>query len=112
MPPLDGDRFILVQARWMTIYDAGGKIATTGRLKRGSRILSSKRDSGLGILSIKRILNQPGDEFDVDYNDTTFSAMVKIVDRAWHRDVLSGSFPAQDKIKSIAIFLETMYNGS
>ena len=35
-----------------------------------------------GILSIKRILNQPGDEFDVDYNDTTFTAMVKIVDRA------------------------------
>ena len=31
---------------------------------------------------IKRILNQPGDEFDVDYNDTTFTAMVKIVDRA------------------------------
>ena len=50
--------------------------------KNGSRILSSKRDGGLGILSIKRILNQPGDEFDVDYNDTTFTAMVKIVDRA------------------------------
>ena len=50
--------------------------------KNGSRILSSKRDGGLGILSIKRILNQLGDEFDVDYNDTTFTAMVKIVDRA------------------------------
>lgn len=81
---LTGPRFILVQARWLDDHlmmlvenSYNGQIK-----KNGSRILSSKRDGGLGILSIKRILNQPGDEFDVDYNDTTFTAMVKIVDRA------------------------------
>ncbi|MFR2848515.1 MAG: histidine kinase [Hungatella hathewayi] len=31
-----------------------------------------------GLLSVRRILNQPGDEFDIDYNDTMFTAMVKI----------------------------------
>lgn len=81
---LTGPRFILIQARWMEDHlmmlvenSYNGQIR-----KKGSRILSSKRDGGLGILSIRRILNQPGDEFDVDYNDTTFTAMVKIVDRA------------------------------
>ncbi|MBS5062614.1 MAG: sensor histidine kinase [Hungatella hathewayi] len=40
--------------------------------------LSTKPDGGLGLLSVRRILNQPGDEFDIDYNDTMFTAMVKI----------------------------------
>ncbi len=78
--------------------------------KNGSRILSSKRDGGLGILSIKRILNQPGDEFDVDY-DTTFTAMVKIVDRAMAWMYFS-AHSAQDKIKMDCNLPETMYNGS
>ena len=81
---LTGPRFILVQARWLDDHLMMlVENSYTGQIKKnGSRILSSKRDGGLGILSIKRILNQPGDEFDVDYNDTTFTAMVKIVDRA------------------------------
>lgn len=81
---LSGHRFILVQARWMEDHlmmlvenSYNGQIRNSG-----GKLLSSKRDGGLGILSIRRILNQPGDEFDVDYNDATFTAMVKIVDRA------------------------------
>lgn len=80
---LSGPRYILLQARWIEDHlmmlvenSYNGQIK-----KRGGRILSSKKDGGLGILSIRRILNQPGDEFDVDYNDTAFTAMVKIVDR-------------------------------
>ena len=49
--------------------------------QRDGKFISSKKDGGLGILSIHRILNQPGDEFDMDYDDSVFTAMVKIVAR-------------------------------
>ena len=81
---ISGARFIRVQARWMDDHlmmmvenSYNGQIT-----QRGGKILSSKKDGGLGMLSIRRILNHPGDEFDVDYDGTTFTAMVKIVDRA------------------------------
>lgn len=80
---LVGHRFILVRVRWLDDHLMMlVKNSYSGQIKKnGDRILSSKRDGGLGILSIKRILDQPGDEFDVDYNDTTFTTMVRIVDR-------------------------------
>ena len=54
----------------------------SGQIRQnGEKLLSSKKDGGLGLLSIRRILNQPGDEFDVDYDGKVFTAMVKIVDR-------------------------------
>ena len=49
-----------------TIYEKNGKI------------LSSKKDGGLGMLSIQRILNRPEDEFDIYFNNNTFTAMVRI----------------------------------
>lgn len=53
-----------------------------GQIKQsGGKILSSKKDGGLGMMSIRRILSRPGDEFDVCYNENTFTAMVKIMDR-------------------------------
>lgn len=81
---ISGERFIRIRGRWLdghlmmlveNSYD--GQIR-----QNGGKILSSKKDGGLGMLSIRRILNQPGDEFDVDYDERTFTAMVRIVDRA------------------------------
>lgn len=80
---IETERFVRIQARWLedhlmmmveNSYD--GQIRQSG-----GKILSSKKDGGLGILSIRRILNYPGDEFDMDYDGATFTAMVKIADR-------------------------------
>lgn len=46
--------------------------------RKTEKILSSKRRRGLGMLSIQRILNRPKDEFDIYFNDNTFTAMVRI----------------------------------
>ena len=62
MPPPDGTALHPGPGRWLDDHlmmlvenSYNGQIK-----KNGSRILSSKRDGGLGILSIKRILNQAG----------------------------------------------------
>jgi len=77
-------RFIHLQARWMQNHLMMlAKNSYNGQIKEsGGRLLSSKQDGGLGFLSIRRILNQPGDDFDVCFNDTTFTAMVNIMDRS------------------------------
>lgn len=81
---IDGERFVRVQARWMEDHlMMMVENSYNGQIKQsGGKILSSKKDGGLGMLSIRRILGHPGDEFDVDYDDKMFTAMVKIVDRA------------------------------
>lgn len=81
---IDGRRFIRIQARWMEDHlMMMVENSYNGQIKQsGGKILSSKKDGGLGMLSIRRILSHPGDEFDVDYDGKTFTAMVKIVDRA------------------------------
>lgn len=80
---ISGPRFVHIRARWMEDHlMMMVENSYNGQIKQsGGKILSSKKDGGLGFLSIRRILNHPGDEFDVDYNNTTFTAMVKIVDR-------------------------------
>ncbi len=77
---MEKDPFIRIQARMdgnhllMLVENAyNGSIQ-----EKNGKILSSKKDGGLGMLSIQRILNRPGDEFDVYFNDDTFSAMVQI----------------------------------
>lgn len=74
------DPFIRIQARMdgehllMLVENAyNGTIH-----EKNGKILSSKKDGGLGMLSIKRILNRPKDEFDIYFNDNTFTAMVRI----------------------------------
>lgn len=78
-----GARFIRVQARWMEDHlMMMVENSYNGQIRQsGGKILSSKKDGGLGMMSVRRILNRPGDEFDVDYNEDTFTAMVKLVDR-------------------------------
>ena len=77
---MEKDSFIRIQARMdgdhllMLVENAyNGSIQ-----EKNGNILSSKKDRGLGMLSIQRILNRPGDEFDVYFNDDTFTAMVQI----------------------------------
>ncbi len=77
---MEKDPFIRIQARMdgdhllMLVENAyNGNIQ-----EKNGKILSSKKDGGLGMLSIQRILNRPGDEFDVYFNDDTFTAMVQI----------------------------------
>ncbi len=74
------DPFIRIQARMdgehllMLVENAyNGTIH-----EKNGKILSSKKDGGLGMLSIQRILNRPKDEFDIYFNDNTFTAMVRI----------------------------------
>lgn len=80
---INGPRFVHFRARWMEDHlMMMVENSYNGQIKQsGGRILSSKKDGGLGFLSIRRILGHPGDEFDVDYNDTTFTAMVRLADR-------------------------------
>lgn len=75
--------FINVRGRWMEDHlmmlvenSYSGQIR-----KSGDKILSGKKDGGLGILSIRRMLNQPGDDFELCYNGHIFTAMVKIGSR-------------------------------
>ena len=77
-------RFIHLQARWMQDHLMMlAENSYNGQIKEsGGTLLSSKQDGGLGLLSIRRILNRPGDDFDVCFNDTTFTAMVNIMDRS------------------------------
>ena len=73
---MDGEHLLMLveNAYHGTIHEKNGKI------------LSSKKDGGLGMLSIQRILNRPEDEFDVYFNDDTFTAMVRIgIDPSVHR---------------------------
>ncbi len=78
----EGRRFVHVQARWMEDHMMMMvENSYNGQIRQsGGKILSSKKDGGLGMMSIRRILNRPGDEFDVCYNENTFTAMVKIWD--------------------------------
>ena len=77
-------RFIHLQARWMPDHLMMlAENSYNGQIKEsGGTLLSNKQDGGLGLLSIRRILNRPGDDFDVCFNDTTFTAMVNIMDRS------------------------------
>ena len=81
---LKENRFIHLQARWMQDHLMMlAENSYNGQIREsGGKLLSSKQDGGLGLLSIRRILNRPGDDFDICFNDTTFTAMVNIMDRS------------------------------
>ncbi len=80
----DGDnKFITLKGRWMGDHlmllvenSYRGKIR-----EYEGKLLSSKKTGGLGILSIKKVLNQPDDDFEIDYDSNTFTAMVKMMAR-------------------------------
>lgn len=81
---LKENRFIHLQARWMQDHLMMlSENSYNGQIREsGGKLLSSKQYGGLGLLSIRRILNRPGDDFDICFNDTTFTAMVNIMDRS------------------------------
>ncbi|EXG84614.1 hypothetical protein K413DRAFT_1366 [Clostridium sp. ASBs410] len=81
---LKENRFIHLQARWKQDHLMMlAENSYNGQIKESEgKLLSSKQDGGLGLLSIRRILNRPGDDFDVYFNETTFTAMVNIMGRS------------------------------
>ncbi len=53
-----------------------------GNLKReDDRLLSTKKDGGLGMISIRRLLEDPKDDFDYYDKGDTFTAMVYLSPR-------------------------------
>ena len=79
-----GERFIRVRARWLDgVLTLLVENSYDGAVRRdGGAFLSRKRDGGLGMVSIRRILDREGDCFDVCYDADTFTAMVDIADRS------------------------------
>ena len=75
----DGDeRFILLQMR---DEEEGLRIMVknsyNGRVRTyRTKLLTTKKSGGLGMLSIKRILDNPDDDFDFYYDDDIFVSMV------------------------------------
>ncbi|MPM87639.1 hypothetical protein SDC9_134739 [bioreactor metagenome] len=49
--------------------------------KKGERLLSRKKDGGLGLVSLRRILTHDGDDLSMHYTDTVFTTMVTIMAR-------------------------------
>ncbi len=53
-----------------------------GHLKKsGDRLLSTREDGGLGMFSIRRLLDAPGDDFDYFESGDTFTALVFLAGR-------------------------------
>lgn len=53
-----------------------------GKLRRlNGRLLSTKSDGGLGMISVQRLLDNPRDDFDYYENGDTFTAMVYLAER-------------------------------
>lgn len=50
--------------------------------KMGGELLSRKQEGGLGLLSIRRTLSCPGDDFEVSYTDSVFTSMATIAARS------------------------------
>lgn len=54
----------------------------SGKLRQqNGRLLSTKADGGLGMISIRRLLDHPKDDFDYYVNEDTFTAMIYLADR-------------------------------
>ena len=79
----NSERFIILQMRdeaeglrIMVKNSFNGKIRTYR-----SRLLTTKKSGGLGVLSIKRLLDNPRDDFDYYYDEDIFVAMVYLKHR-------------------------------
>lgn len=77
------DRFIRFRARWsedrffiMMENSYNGKLRV-----HGNRLLSSKKNGGIGMDSIRRILNHAKDDLDFSFTDDVVTIMVSIFDR-------------------------------
>ena len=77
---LDNDKYVSLRGRWIddhlmmmveNSYDGHVK-------KNNGHIVSRKKDGGLGLVSIRRMLSRPGNEIEVNYDDNTFTVMIKI----------------------------------
>lgn len=78
---IENEKFISIHGRWadnslMMIVEN----SYDGHVnKKNGNLVSRKKDGGLGLISIKRMLSKPGNEFEVSYDDNVFTVMIKIV---------------------------------
>ncbi|WP_312939640.1 GHKL domain-containing protein [Oscillibacter sp.] len=79
-----GPRFVHIRGRWdgdhlklLVENSFDGQVR-----KIGGELLSRKQEGGLGLLSIRRTLSCPGDDFEVSYGNSMFTAMATIAPRA------------------------------
>ena len=79
----EGEKFITIKGRWLEDHLLLlVENSYRGQIKeKEGKILSSKKNGGLGLLSVRRVLNQPGDDLDIVYTENTFTAMVKMMSR-------------------------------
>ncbi len=78
-----GSRFVRIRCRWdgnhlklLVENPFDGQVR-----KIGGELLSRKQEGGLGLLSIRRTLRCPGDDFEVSYSNSVFTAMATIAAR-------------------------------
>ena len=53
-------------------------------MRQDDKLISTKKDGGLGMLSIRRLLEDPKDDFDYYENGEAFTAMVYLSPRVCH----------------------------
>lgn len=78
-----GARFVHIRCRWdsnrlqlLVENSFDGQVR-----KLGGELLSRKQEGGLGLLSIRRTLSHPDDDFEVFYSKTVFTAAATIAQR-------------------------------
>ena len=82
------DRFIHLQVR---SEERALRIMVRNRYdgvvrKRDNLLLSTKKNGGLGMISIRRLLDHPKDDFDFYYDGDTFTAMVYLAERGEEKE--------------------------
>ncbi|MEA4993391.1 MAG: GHKL domain-containing protein [Oscillibacter sp.] len=78
-----GSRFVRIHCRWDGNHlELLVENPFDGQVRKiGGELLSRKQEGGLGLLSIRRTLSCPGDDFEVSYSNSVFTAMATIAAR-------------------------------
>lgn len=78
-----GPRFVHIRCRWESNHlELLVENSFDGQVRKiGGELLSRKHEGGLGLLSIRRTLSCPGDNFEVFYSKAAFTAIAIIAPR-------------------------------
>ena len=91
-----GPRFIRIRCRWGSNHlELLVENSFDGQVRKiGGELLSRKQEGGLGLLSIRRTLSCPGDDFEVCYSKAAFTAM-RISSMSLNQDIRRKIIPQQ-----------------
>ena len=78
-----GSRFVHIRCRWDSNHlELLVENSFDGQVRKiDGELLSRKQEGGLGLLSIRRTLSCPGDDFEVSYSNAAFTAVATIAPR-------------------------------